>query len=256
METTYNSQIETTYRKGNSRLWDICRKLYIEHRKTLLITICAYLGGCIVIGIWQGMSGSLAEDGSKVAYVFISGLICAVVASLTFNDLSTKEGRIAFLMTPGTALDKFLPRVLTTVIGMCILAFAGYYVWIMTDVLALGLKTSVWVPLTFYTPQLWSSQEEFLGFALLVSLFLFNESLYIFGAAAWPKKSFLKTTAIYIALQIALNMLALLIFRNFDFKYMSLDVELIGWIAVGIMLAIDAALIFAAYKNIERKQVI
>lgn len=248
--------MDTNYNRGNSRLLEISRKLFIEHRKTLLITIGAYLGICAVIGIWQGMTGNIAGEGTMVAYVLFAGLACAVAASLTFCDLASKEGCTAFLMTPGTAFDKFLPRVLTTVIGMIILCFMGYYAWMLSDVLAYGLRYSIWVPLNIYFPELNEGDDLYLGISALCSLFLFNEALYIFGSAAWPKKSFLKTTGVYIGLQIALNMIAIFFLKFIDFKIVNVDIILTARIIVAITLLIDAALFYAAYKQIQRKQVI
>lgn len=250
--------MDSNNNKGTSRMGAICKKLYVEHRKTLLTMVGAYLGICAVIGIWQGMAGELAGQGTKVAYVFFAGLVCAVIASLTFNDLTTKEGRTAFLMTPGTTFDKYFPRVATTVLGMILLAVLGYYVWILLDVLALGLRTSSWTTIEFYLPDLSESEDEILAISILVSLFFFNEAVYTFGSVAWPKKSFLKTTGLYFGIQIALNMIALLVFKNVNFNLNLIDTDIwpAGWLVVAVILLADAGLFFAAYKKLQRVQVI
>lgn len=248
--------MNTTSNRGKSRFVEISRKLLIENRKTLMITIGAYLGICAVIGIWQGMTGNIAGEGTMVAYALLAGFACAVAASLTFGDLGSKEGRIAFLMTPGTAFSKFIPRVLTSVIGMIILAVAGYYVWMLSDVLAFGLRFSTWVPIELYFPEIKLTEDMCLGILALISMLLFNEFLYLFGSAAWPKKSFLKTTGIFIALQIVLNMIALVVIKNFHMDIDETEIIAILWCVVGFIFLVDAGLIYASYKMVERKQVI
>ena len=90
------------------------RKLLIEQKKTLLIMAGSYLGFCAILGLWGGFMGAFPSNDNFVLYILLSGLACALVASKMFFDMVNKEGRTALFMSPATASDKFLPRLIAS----------------------------------------------------------------------------------------------------------------------------------------------
>ncbi|MBD5206470.1 MAG: hypothetical protein HDS84_08895 [Bacteroidales bacterium] len=242
---------------NQSYFWLNTRKYLVEHQKTILIFSCVYIGFCIISGIWTALLGATPGSASEGVYSFFAGLLCAVAASLTFNELSTKEGRISFLMTPGTTLDKYLPRVLTTVVGTTLLAIVGVYVLRGSQILTSGLAYQIWLP--WDTGAITVNEEGLAeGIGILVSLYLFNEALFVLGSAIWPKKSFLKTMCVFIILQMVISLIGFIAAKNITIGY-SISPSEVLYIArtvIAFIFIVDAFLFFWAYKRIEHKQVV
>ncbi len=252
METT-----TTTYKSHFSLCF---RKFLVEHRKTLLAVMGGYLGFWLITGIWTGMMGFIPGETGCVLYILLAFLICAVVASVSFNELASKEKRISLLMTPGTAPDKYLTRVLVAVPGMIILAIIGYYVFYFTQILAYGITTDIWLPVNTFTIELHTGRGDIIVLCTIIAMFIFNEALYTFGAIAWPRKSFLKTTGIFIVLQMVLSFSSMIVFKfalkNVTFFWDGSDLEGLAWTVISIVFVIDALLFWGAYRKLKNIQLV
>lgn len=242
------------------------KKYFVENRKILLILSLGFIGFWIVCGIWDGQMGFSPGAGTKFFYFFVAGTMCAVVASLAFQNLKTKEGRIASLMTPGTALDKFLPRVTATVPGMIILSIIGYYVFTLSILLSYGVSNGIWLPMDwdmFDMSNICSvgdKPETWLALIGTIGMFIFNEALYTFGAVAWPKISFLKTTLVFVGIQMVLSFSGMLIIKgaeeNWNVNVTETQALIIGWILVAIEYIVSGGLFYWAYAKFKKLQVI
>lgn len=230
------------------------RKMLIEQRRTLLYAAGGYLGICAVLGLWGGFFGSTPDPGVPI-YILVSMFACALAASKLGYDLTSKEGRTALLMTPATAADKFLPRLIAVLPAMLILVAIGYPVFCYADILALGVTYGHWVP--FEWPNLFDGPNVTLGVCALFSLFLFSESIFIFGAVAWPKKSLLKSIGVFILIQFILSLLAMVFIKSDAHLYIDIvDANLFGWSVTAVITAISIGIIYCAYLKFKRTQVI
>ncbi|MDE7179824.1 MAG: hypothetical protein K2N88_01320 [Muribaculaceae bacterium] len=241
------------YTTGNLRL--IIHKLLVEKRKTLLYAICGFLGAWMVIGIWSGcIIGGEIGGGTTFGYIALSTLICTVAASFTFADLKTKEGRISFLMTPGSAAAKYLPRVAACVFGTIIICFIGYYFYIASIIITQGLVTGTWLPFFTDANTFTLNYEGIILLAAIIAGFFFTEGVYVLGSAIWPKKSFIKTTGIFLLLQFVLSIITAFVVSHCKFKlyWFASYGEALIWSVIGLVFLIDFALFYIAYCRIKR----
>lgn len=235
----------------------IVKKLFIEHRKTLTILTAGYLGACILFGLWSGYLGAAPGEGSFVVYILISGFAMAIAASRMFADMATKEGRISLLMTPGSSAGKYWPRFVAVLPGMLLLVVLGYFAYGYSDILAMGLMLDIWLPLPDPFSGLEGKFASTVG--ILVSMFLFNESIFMFGAVAWPKKSFLKSLAVFVVIQIGLTMIATAVIKGMIGSGVSIEIvdgEALAWIVSGIITAVAAAIMYLGFLKFKNSTLI
>lgn len=233
------------------------RKMMIEQRKTLLYAAGGYLGICAVLGLWGGFFGSTPDPGLPI-YIMVSMFACALVASKLGFDLVNKEGRTAMIMTPATAADKFVPRLIAVLPAMLILVIIGYPVFCYADILALGVSYGQWVSFTIpHIFNIFNGPDAVLGVCILLSMFLFSESIFIFGAVAWPRKSLLKSIGVFIAIQFLLSLLTMAFIKSNSYLYIDIvDETAFGWSVTAIITAIAIGIIYCAYLKFKRIQVI
>lgn len=229
------------------------RKLLIEQKKTLLIMAGSYLGFCAILGLWGGFMGAVPSNDNFVLYILLGGLACALVASKMFFDMVNKEGRTALFMSPATASDKFLPRLIAVIPGMLILVALGYLVFGYSDILAIGFTYDTWVPLP--NPFQHTAENYAAAVCGLIAMFLFNESIFIFGSVAWPRKSFLKSLGIFALIQIVLSFCAMGFVKS-GIRIQVVDGEALLWTIIGIVTAIALAIMYGAFWKFKRSTVI
>ena len=251
--------MESTIQRESTLLL-IIKKIICEKKKSFLYTLAGLLGGTTVLGFWAAWISS-EPTWIYGILVFLCGLACALVASMTFSETSTKEGRIAFLMNPGTSMEKYLPRVVFSVVGMIILSYLSF--WTTTVGLELGnlVTRKEFIPVSFLTNFFTISlnslnNEQILGIVILIALFFFMEGLYVCGSALWPKKSFLKTTGVFIAIQWAISIIGVIISSvidwHFTYHITERDAELFLWIVAVFFFILDFLLFYAAYHRIKK----
>ncbi|MDE6537496.1 MAG: hypothetical protein K2M13_05625 [Muribaculaceae bacterium] len=251
--------MESTIQRESTLLL-IIKKIICEKKKNFLYTLVGLLGGTTVLGFWAAWISS-EPTWIYGILVFLCGLACALVASMTFSENSTKEGRIAFLMTPGSAMEKYLPRVIISVVGMVVLSYISFLTTTVGLELGRLVTRQAMLPITdlmdyFSISILSLNTEQVAGVCILISLFLFMEGLYVCGSALWPRKSFLKTTGVFIALQWALSILGVIInsIVKWHFIYTVTETEAMVflWMVCAFFFILDFLLFFAAYIKIKR----
>lgn len=233
----------------------VTKKLLTEHRKTYLYLIAGYLGFCLLVGIWVGYIGGAPGSTCLFIYSFFAGLVSTIIASMTFFELRNKEGRISCLMTPASAADKFIPRLLGVGPGMIILLTAGYFVLSFGIILSNGLL--YWYPAATMIPGIREIGKETILF--VTGSYCVNVSFFILGSVLWPKKSFFKTLLALIILQMALSTILFGIFKMIN--PMMYDVEITDtdsfmWGSFAFSLLLSAALLYTAYLRFKRFTVI
>lgn len=235
----------------------IVKKLFIEQKKTLTMLCGSYLGACVLFGIWCGYLGNVPTNDNFVIYLLLSGFAFAIAASRMFFDMSTKEGRISLLMTPGSAAGKYWPRFLAVLPGMIVLASAGYLLYGYSDLLALGIMQDLWLPLS--NPFGNVNGDYYSTIGILAAMFLFNESIFMYGAVAWPKRSFIKSLGVFVIIQIGLTMIATAIIKSMIHSSISIEIvnpQAFSWIVAGIITAIAAGIMYAGFRKFKNSTVI
>lgn len=245
---------------ARSHMGLMCRKSIIENARKLLLAVVIYMGACLVLGMWFGYLGIPMGPIGFMIYAFFGMMVCAFIDSKTFAELTSKEGRIAMLMVPASAVDKYWTRVAAVVVGVYLLLFAGWYVLCCGNVLLLGIRHDMWIkellnPFDAFGYYEW---EEYLS--LLVSS-LWVQSLYILGSVAWPKHSFLKSTAVLVGFYLILILVAVALVcyaRGWMVNFMSLTIieEHFFLIWRAIILLMAAGMLWGGFKLFERKQII
>lgn len=251
-----NCNTTETNIKSGSRFGLVFKKMWIEQRRTLMMMILGYIGAWVALGLWIGYLGGRPNDFAFAIYCLTSLLCCSIVASKMFFDMTRKEGRIALLMTPATPADKFWVRMIAVVPGMIALAIAGYYAFALSMKLSFGLTVHFWPDI--YNPlRMFTGDHNALGYTTLIAYFMFNEALFIFGSIAWPRKSFLKTIGVYVAINLLLSTIMIWInSMNLHWSVEVHDLDALLWIFTGIVLTIDTILIWGAYRKLCMANVI
>lgn len=186
--------------KSNSRNnFCLCfKKMLIEEKKTLLLNLSVCTGLCVVFGLLVGFAGGIPNEETTVFYVMGAGLACAIAASTIFRNVQTRQDKISTLMTPASAAEKFWPHYLTAVPGMLIVAVAGYFIFSYCIVLGHGITFDMWT--TMFMPDFNRHSAGYEILLVICTIYLFNEGVFVLGAAIWPKKAFLKTTLAMVAI--------------------------------------------------------
>lgn len=230
------------------------RKLLIEQRRTLTYTVGGYLGISILLGLFLGYFSMYPNGGNLMLYIFLAGMACAFAASKMMFELTSKEGRTSLLMSPDTAANKFIVRLIAILPGMLILVAVGYIAYAYSDLLMNGISNDIWLPL----------KNPFNGvpseiIIMTVSFFLFNEAVFIFGATAWPRKSFIKTVGLLALIQIALSFAMAGIYKIFVASGWSIEIvngDAFFWCICTTITIVSAAIMYAAYIKFKRSQVV
>lgn len=196
--------------RNKSSLTLIMYKILSEHKKGFSIIASGYLVFLFLIGIWEGYLGGMPTGTSGGFYILFSGFPLALGASLLFSDMSRKEGRISLLMIPATAFEKFLPRFILAFPVVLTIVILGFFTLSYGQILGFGYHTGLWTsPVNPFGPL--NQPINIASTFFLLSIFLFNEALYMFGSIAWPKYSFIKTFGIMVAGMILISIASTLI---------------------------------------------
>lgn len=235
----------------------IVKKLLVEQRKTLTILCGSYLGACVLFGLWCGYLGGVPRSDTFAIYLILSGFALAIAASKMFFDMTTKEGRISLLMTPGSAAGKYWPRFIAVLPGMLLLAALGYILYAASDILVLGVLQNLWLPIP--NPFENMSGDGIASSFFVFSLFLFSESIFMYGAVAWPKRSFLKSLGVFVIIQISITVLSTLVIKAMMGSSISIEVvnpNALGWIVTGTITAIAIGIMYAGFRKFKNSTVI
>lgn len=148
-----------------------------------------------------GMFGNPKDEaaaGCAVFYAFAFPIALAISASFMFEELSTKQKRIATLMTPGTMLEKYLVRFIIYIIGTTILFGAGCLIadYIRYIVFSLSyIGCDIVHPIDFVYGWKWimTLNNNMYYITFYLAWVLFGASLFTLGSSVWPRVSFVKT---------------------------------------------------------------
>ena len=208
-------------------------------------------------------------------FMFISFIIFFFCGSRIFINMKTKASRSLFLMLPATNMEKFISRLLYTVLGTSLMIVAS---WIIADIIQFVFSL-------FLTPGMQGSlvgtvfEELFLknnfdsshfvvrngtsvlGQTFPVGMFLLSLTIYTHsfftGRHCFPKSATLLT----ICSSFILMFLTALISSFVDADVLrhlvqSIEPNTFGWLMVMVLLLLSAFNYWAAYKLFTHMQII
>lgn len=184
----------------------LCRMEWIGAWKMHLRRFVACYAGLAFVLVGYGLGDSnpsLPAYEHNLRFLVHAGLFVmgAFFASCFMECMKTKEGRIAYLMLPASAFEKYLSRWLLFTVGfvlMYILAFEladwtrvvvskMYYSDLAEQIKPLDLSCYIYG--ADGNVSIWSLQRT----GILITMCCFVQSLFVLGSSIWPKKTIGKT---------------------------------------------------------------
>jgi hypothetical protein len=127
-----------------------------------------------------------------------------VTASMAFNELQEQKTGIHYMMLPGSALEKFLAKLLLTSIGWAVAVIV---------VFALGTILGVAISSIFFATNpgivLPATRDTWVS----IATYLVSHSIFLFGSIYFRKAAFIKTAAGVIGAAFALALIWVLVAR-------------------------------------------
>ena len=210
-----------------SRFTAALRKEVVENWRTilfsilgiyLLLTVIMILGN-IFDSISDNIVSSLMNMVPQKTVFFMLAIALMVVASLSFRNLKSKNGRVALFTSPSSTLEKFLVNILIYVVGSIVVFFACAQ---LADLTRIGILSLVGAddlivpgPINFLSAindtvtGIGSIEPVAKGMRWIFWLSLLaTPGMYLLGSVLWPRLSLLKTFAASQILSIAVMIIA------------------------------------------------
>lgn len=211
-----------------SRFTAALRKEVVENWRTivftilgiyLLLTVIMILGN-IIDSISDNIVSSLINMVPQKTVFFMLAIALMVVASLSFRNLKSKNGRVALFTSPSSTLEKFLVNVLIYVVGSIVVFFACAQ---LADLTRIGILSLVGAddlivpgPINFLSAindtvtGIGSIEPVAKGMRWIFWLSLLaTPGMYLLGSVLWPRLSLLKTFAASQILSIVVMIIAI-----------------------------------------------
>ena len=265
-----------------SRFTAALRKEVVENWRTivftilgiyLLLTVIMILGN-IIDSISDNIVSSLMNMVPQKTVFFMLAIALMVVASLSFRNLKSKNGRVALFTSPSSTLEKFLVNVLIYVVGSIVVFFACAQ---LADLTRIGILSLVGAddlivpgPINFLSAindtvtGIGSIEPVAKGMRWIFWLSLLaTPGMYLLGSVLWPRLSLLKTFAAsqilsIVVMIIAITLTNVLIPEDEIVNWMKNMVEsgtLTNWIAIS--LGVQAVLYWGlSWYLFKRKDVV
>jgi hypothetical protein len=211
-----------------SRFTAALRKEVVENWRTivftilgiyLLLTVIMILGN-IIDSISDNIVSSLMNMVPQKTVFFMLAIALMVVASLSFRNLKSKNGRVALFTSPSSTLEKFLVNILIYVVGSIVVFFACAQ---LADLTRIGILSLVGAddlivpgPINFLSAindtvtGIGSIEPVAKGMNWIFWLSLLaTPGMYLLGSVLWPRLSLLKTFAASQILSIVVMIIAI-----------------------------------------------
>ena len=185
----------------------------------LLLTVIMILGN-IIDSISDNIVSSLMNMVPQKTVFFMLAIALMVVASLSFRNLKSKNGRVALFTSPSSTLEKFLVNILIYVVGSIVVFFACAQ---LADLTRIGILSLVGAddlivpgPINFLSAindtvtGIGSIEPVAKGMRWIFWLSLLaTPGMYLLGSVLWPRLSLLKTFAASQILSIVVMIIAI-----------------------------------------------
>lgn len=209
-------------------------------------------------------------------FMFMSFIIFFFCGSRIFINMKTKASRSLFLMLPATNMEKFISRLLYTVVGTSLMIFAS---WMIADIIQFVFSL-------FLTPGMQGSlvarafEQLFLknnfdsshfvvrnGTSVLgqtfpvgmflLSLTIFNHSFFTLGGTIFRKSVTLLTICSSFILMFLMALVSSFVDDDVLVHFVqSMQPNTFGWLMVNVFLLLSVFNYWAAYKLFTHMQII
>lgn len=248
----------------------LVKKEFVDNRKPLVLGLTGIWATYILLGAFLGYIKSMVPV-ELFLFCFFGGMIVTIGASLAFNNMKNKEGRINAIMLPVPVYQKFLVRWLTCVPLLLIVVLIGCLLGDSARIVVykLMIRFSDYSPAydSWYTDTtavsfiITNFRDDAEAIGLMVNLFIWcllsSQAIYFLGSVVWPKLSFIKTWAAMQVLGVifAMVFVPFLINLKVDFAY---ELPYVGilWIINIIGLLFCTGMYWLSYERFKRSQVI
>lgn len=248
----------------------LVKKELVDNRKPLMLGLTGIWATYILLGAFLGYVKSMVPV-ELFLFFFFGGMILTIGASLAFNNMKSKEGRINTIMLPATVSQKFIVRWIATVPLLMIVVLLGVLLgdWARIIVYKIVIHMSDYTPaydsayvdttaLAFIASN-YRYEPEAIGMMITCGVWgaLCSQAIYFLGAVVWPKLSFIKTWAATQVLGVILSLFCVpfLMHLKLDFAF---DLSYAGviWIINILGLAFCVALYWLSFERFKRSEVI
>lgn len=190
-----------------NRSWYLLKRDISIYKKNIFLYLTVSLAICLLASYLIPYSRSFNFAIYRVYTPVILGIFIVLI-SLSFSELDSTEKRISYLLIPATQKEKYVTRIIVTLLGYLFLAVIiyavnSYFVFMLSRKYPLYFNNSF--NLFKDIDELW----ENLRFYFLL------HSVFFFGSVAFNKNSFLKTSVlclIFIAVIVIILKIMTLIF--------------------------------------------
>lgn len=209
-------------------------------------------------------------------FMFMSFIIFFFCGSRIFINMKTKASRSLFLMLPATNMEKFISRLLYTVVGTSLMIFAP---WMIADIIQFVFSL-------FLTPGMQGSlvarafEQLFLknnfdsshfvvrnGTSVLgqtfpvgmflLSLTIFNHSFFTLGGTIFRKSATLLTICSSFILMFLMALVSSFVDDDVLVHFVqSMQPNTFGWLMVNVFLLLSVFNYWASYKLFTHMQII
>lgn len=209
-------------------------------------------------------------------FMFMSFIIFFFCGSRIFISMKTKASRSLFLMLPATNMEKFISRLLYTVVGTSLMIFAS---WMIADIIQFVFSL-------FLTPGMQGSlvarafEQLFLknnfdsshfvvrnGTSVLgqtfpvgmflLSLTIFNHSFFTLGGTIFRKSATLLTICSSFILMFLMALISSFVDDDVLVHFVqSMQPNTFGWLMVNVFLLLSVFNYWASYKLFTHMQII
>ncbi len=203
-----------------SRAKHLIKKNIRENWKSYGLRVLVMYSAMAIAMIWNGIliykntyiSSSTIEPSAS----FMSGLFIWLLfifgtlgASFIMEELKTKTGKISLLMTPATSFEKwFIKWFIYTILFLIV--FTTLFIWSdSTKVLICKIIFPANHNIAMFnfnnivdidSDNLRTFFNTWYELGMIISGYLFTQSLFILGGTIWPKGAFIKTSAAITAI--------------------------------------------------------
>lgn len=247
------------YTNSLERMCGCGLKLFLQNRKGNITSLIAYFGFWLVVGIFTGYNEVDRPTADFLFYWIAASFCCGVMASYTFKDMITKEGRINLLLQPATTFEKFIPRLIFAFILPIIIVISGYLILESARILTIAAVYGEWSGYNISFNSFFS--ESPMSICGCITWYILGQSYYFMGSILWPKLSYIKSLGLCIAIYIAfLTIFTVIIANNVVLRSIivnnMINYESAGWIAIIISMLVSAGFIAIAYIRLKKSSII
>lgn len=185
----------------------LCKKDLMESWKTMLLRFVTLYAILAILFLYIGYLQYKFPPNSEYLknYYVTATFICwgfgCLFASLTMENMGTKIKRISYLMTPATSFEKYISRLILTVVLFIVASILAFKLADYTRVIIYSIRyPEIEIHLAnikgiIGNDSMQSIIQNWGQFFCGLSIYLFFQSLFVLGSTLWYKKPFIKTLA-------------------------------------------------------------